>query len=58
MTHAVGERCPAGVPSGVCNHASQSGAETNSPAFVATTSASVIMPIVFCASLVPWLKPM
>src|ERR1019366_7905688 len=57
MAQDTGERYPAGFPSGVCSQESEPGAEPSSPPLVAPTSARVMMPMVFCASLVPWAKP-
>jgi len=58
MSQATGLRQPAGVPSGVLSQASQWGNESNMPALVPTTRASVMTPMVFWASFMPWAKPM
>ncbi len=48
------------LPSGgaVRKNESQPGRWSNTPLLVPVNSASAMMPMVFCASFVPWLKPM
>ena len=46
------------APSVGCRNASQSGRLSSVPTLCALTRVSAMMPMVFCASFMPWAKPM